>query len=667
MRWQPKYAAGFRADLFRNGAYGGDKEKVISGVGQYNTTFDLCAGLLSLLILVSMLVRHRTRSPRARVFMVMVLVHCIASFSELGTGVLRNTGNTLGTMPDVVTAVAHLSYVSVEFLLALYILHLTGRIYGLSRARQMLLLFPEIIYVCCLILPWIRSEMFYYDEAGVYHRGILYNIYILVVIFYAAYCMIVLLCYRRVIRHDFVYAIGLYAGYGLGMLSEVISPYLRISLFIQALFVAGCMVLLGGEGEALDSETGVYSYNTLIKDMRTLFGAHYSTYVIAVKLQHYNYYNVNLGVDTTSDILRMIGEWLDSKSRERVQVYRGGNSEFTVLCYNSGAEEAKALAEEIRRRFEHPWQYKRMTIFVPAQVWLTSVPDKVRTEGQLAIFITSKYDYRIPAKHVYLADEMKDEERRASVELAILRALEHKSFEVYYQPICDAKANKIHSAEALIRLKDPELGMISPEEFIPIAEKSGIIGQIGEFVFETVCRFLSEETAIQYGLQYVEVNLSTVQCMDTDLGKRLEEIATKYNVSPDRINLEITETAMIYSEDTMTQVMEDLSQRGFTFALDDFGTGHANYSYILKFPFRLIKVDKSFLWSLPERPENVIIFDNMLQLARGLKRQVVIEGVETPKQCSMLVEKGVDYLQGYYYSRPVSEKLFLDYLRSYNS
>ena len=635
--------------------------------GQYNVTFDFCAGCLSLLILASILLRNRLHSARARIFTTMVLVLCVAAFTEFATGVLRNTGHTGGFAAELITAISHLSYVSVEFVLAMYFLQLTGRVHGLSRARRMLLGGPEIIYICCLALPWIRAEMFYYDEAGIYHRGDLYSIYVLVVAFYAAYCLVLLLCYHKAIRHDFVYAIGLYAGYLLGMLSELESPYLRASLFIESLFVAGCTLLLGGEGEAMDLGTGVFSYYTLTKDIRTLFGARYSTHVIAVKLRHYNYYNVNLGVDTTENILRMIAAWLDTKSKENIRVYRAGNSEFAVLYYNSSEESAKALAEEIRQRFDDPWVCSRMSISVPAQVWLTRVPDKVQTEGQLAIFITAKYNYRIPVDQVYMADEMKDEERRIAVELAIQRALERETFEVYYQPIYDTKAGIIHSAEALIRLKDPELGMISPEEFIPAAEKNGTIGRIGEFVFESVCRFLSEGTAVQYGLEYVEVNLSTVQCMDKELGRRLSEIAAKYDVSPSRINLEITETAMIYSEETMTQVMRDLSCRGFTFALDDFGTGHANYSYILKFPFRLIKVDKSFLWSLPERPENRIIFDNMLQLIRGLKRSIVVEGIETREQRDMLTEMGVDYLQGYYYSKPVPEELFLDFLRRYNT
>ena len=163
--------------------------------------------------------------------------------------------------------------------------------------------------------------------------------------------------------------------------------------------------------------------------------------------------------------------------------------------------------------------------------------------------------------------------------------------------------------------------MISPEEFIPVAEQTGMIAQIGDFVFTEVCRFLSSGAPQHAGLQFVEVNLSVVQCMNTQLPERLLSIAEGYGVSTSEINLEITESAMVYSMNTMRSVMEELTKEGFSFALDDFGTGRANLSYIQNFPFRIIKVDKSFLWAEGESEDNHVIFENMLSLIRAWKRR----------------------------------------------
>ncbi len=636
--------------------------------GRYNLNFDLCAGVLDLLLLISLLNKRNTRSSRVRIFISMLIFMIVAAFGEFGTGVLRNTGHGFGAFPVALTAVAHFSYITVEFVLALYVLELTGRAKGLSNARIMLLAAPEFIFTMSLILPWLRESIFYYDESGIYHRGMLYNIiYVSVVVFYSLYCLAIILWYRKVIHHDFVYVLGLYIGFLFSLLCELISPYLRASIFIQSLFLLGCTLLLGGEEQAADRDTGLYNSYELKKDIQKLWGTGYSTCVIAVKLQHLNYYSVMLGAETMHGVLKIIGDWLQQiTAADRMNGYRAGNSEFALLLYNADQDAAMNLAEDIRERFTRPWFCHGISVTIPAQVWLTEVPEKVKTERQLNFFIDAGYNSKLPMGRVYVADEMKDEERRIDVEMAVKRALENGGLEVYYQPIYDSRTGKIHSAEALVRLHDPVMGMIPPDEFIAVAEQTGTISQIGEFVFESVCRFLSEGRAQFYGLEFVEVNLSTVQCMDMGLAKRLAAIAAKYDVPTSSINLEITESAVIYSEWMMKQVMQELQEEGFSFALDDFGTGHANYSYILNYSFRLIKIDKSFLWALNTKPENGVIFENMLQLIRGLDRKAVVEGVETKEQRDLLLEQGVDFLQGYYYSKPVPEKEFLTYLGKFN-
>ncbi len=640
---------------------------MIYPIGRYNLNFDLCAGFLDLLLLISLLRRRNLQSKRIRIFVGMVVLMIFAAFGEFSTGVIRNTGYTEGLLPELVTAVAHFSYISVEFMLAMYILQLTGRGHGLSGARLLLLSAPEVIFTAALLLPWLRSNIFYYDEAGLYHRGSLYIIYVLVVAFYTLYCLALIILYRKAIRHDFVYVIGLYCGFLVSLMLELTGPYLRASIFIQSLFLAGCTLLLGGEEGAADQETGLYSTWSLSKDMGTLFGTKYSTYVIAVKLQHFNYYHVTLGAGTMHGVLSEMGRWLREQKNSHMGMYRAGNGEFVLFLYNAKEETAKVFAEMVRERFQESWSWQGMSVTVPSQVWMTQVPEKVKTEGQLAVFAEAEYNERLPRGSVYYADEMRDEERHIAVEMAVKRALERESLEVYYQPIYDTKADRIHSAEALVRLTDPELGAVSPEEFISVAEQTGMVSQIGEFVFEKVCAFLADKRAERYGLEFIEVNLSTVQCMDTGLARRLADLAAKYDVSPSRINLEITESAVIYSEETMKQVMQELLNYGFRFALDDFGTGQSNYSYILNYPFHLVKIDKSFLWATDKNAQNRVIFENMLDLIQRLDRKAVVEGVETDAQRSMLLEHGVDYLQGYYYSKPVPEELFIDYIRTFNT
>ena len=259
------------------------------------------------------------------------------------------------------------------------------------------------------------------------------------------------------------------------------------------------------------------------------------------------------------------------------------------------------------------------------------------------------------------------EERYKRVAQAIGDARNTDRLKVHYQPIYNSKTGKIHSAEALARLKDPELGMVFPDEFIAVAEQTGDIAWIGEYVFGHACSFLASGGGDAYGLKTMEINLSTIQCLDPELPQKFSSIAASNHISPAHINLEITETAEVYSKAGMFNTMENLIKAGFSFALDDFGTGYANYSYLVNYPFQLVKVDKSFLWEAGKSPENRIVFENMLQLIEKLGKKAVVEGVETKQQLDFLIGAGVDYLQGYYYSKPIPGKQLISCIKEHNS
>lgn len=229
----------------------------------------------------------------------------------------------------------------------------------------------------------------------------------------------------------------------------------------------------------------------------------------------------------------------------------------------------------------------------------------------------------------------------------------------------DRKKKDIDSS-LLIRLKDQSMGYISPEEFIPIAEKSGMIMQIGEFVFETVCRFIQEKQLTDYGLQYIEINLSVVQCMQENLAERLTEIMKKYHVAPAQINLEITETAAAHS-DMLENNIKILHKQGIEFSLDDYGSGYSNTDYLFRFPFRIVKIDKTILWEAFKNEKAMIALRNTIRMIKELGLEIVVEGVENQEYVDYLTEQHCDYLQGYFYSKPIPDRDFLELLRRENA
>lgn len=260
-------------------------------------------------------------------------------------------------------------------------------------------------------------------------------------------------------------------------------------------------------------------------------------------------------------------------------------------------------------------------------------------------------------------DTIKDKNYRKEVLALLTRAVHTKAFNVVYQPIWSTKEHCFASAEALVRLQDcGDLGFISPEIFIPMAEEQGMIDEIGSIVFEKVCSFAAENKLWEKGIHYIEVNLSGMQSVDPSLPAQLSSVMEHYGIEPKFINLEITETASIDGGELLDANMRRLRSLGCHFSMDDFGTGYSNLSQMAKVHFELVKLDKSLIWpAFGESPEEaMVILNSCIAMILQLGANIVAEGVETEEQAKFLAEHGVRYLQGYFYSKPVPGEAFLE-------
>lgn len=246
------------------------------------------------------------------------------------------------------------------------------------------------------------------------------------------------------------------------------------------------------------------------------------------------------------------------------------------------------------------------------------------------------------------------------VNRALEKAVHGEGLEVFYQPIFSTKENRINSAEALVRIRDEELGLIYPDEFIWKAEADSSILFLGQRVFEKVCEFIKNNNMKQLGLSYIEVNLSPVQCMRKQLAEEFKEVTFRYGVDPSYINLEITESGNTLSN-VIQENMEALTFYGMSFSLDDYGTGFSNLISIFSMPLKIVKVDKSIVWQYFKGNRQVLT--HVLDIFKASHLEIVAEGVETKEMVDELTRLGVDFLQGYYFSKPVSEREFLEYMK----
>ena len=287
---------------------------------------------------------------------------------------------------------------------------------------------------------------------------------------------------------------------------------------------------------------------------------------------------------------------------------------------------------------------------------------------QILGYVSGEYVFTQSSPNLVIDDEIVNRMvYRNSVEEIVREAVRDKAFDVYYQPILCVKEGRFKSAEALVRLKRPDSeGYISPEDFIPVAEKCGIIQEIDDLVFEKVCSFIARENLPGLGVATIEVNLSGNEAVDRQTYSRLMRKMEKYHIPPKFINFEITETAYINNDDVFKENVHKLKELGSSFSMDDFGSGYSNLLELLKMDYVLVKMDKEFIWNCldKDKPENMRMLEYSIGFLKDYGLHILAEGIETVEQAKILIEKGVEYLQGFYYSRPIPESEYIEFLKA---
>lgn len=352
-------------------------------------------------------------------------------------------------------------------------------------------------------------------------------------------------------------------------------------------------------------------------------------------------------------------------------LFRTEDREFTLVFDNHGAlENAYHMVSE---RFKNGWLEKRFSsvpLYLEPQYIIMPTASVAKSADELIGFL--KYFRAHVSKasdnNVMIIDEAMMARKRAREEMmsALISAMNEDRVEVFFQPIYSTKEKRFVSAEALVRLRKPDGAIIPPGLFIPIAEETGIVAQLGEIVFEKTCRFIKENDIEQYGIRYIEINLSVVQCENAKLAKNCIDIMEKYKVKPPLINLEITETASAGMKKTLMKNMQELIDYGVEFSLDDFGNGQSNLNYIVDMPVQIVKFDRDMTQAYFKSEKARFVLQAAMKMVHDMHLEVVAEGVETQEQFEVLEAMGVDYIQGYHFSKPVEERLFIEFLKTHN-
>ena len=386
--------------------------------------------------------------------------------------------------------------------------------------------------------------------------------------------------------------------------------------------------------------------------------------ILSLDIDRFQQVNDSLGHSQGDHVLREVGQRICSCVGEADTVARWGGDEFLVLLPGKTAAEVSEIANCINGELQPAIVLENgRELFVACSMGIAEYPRNGRDLDTLinsavnavtAIKEHGGNDYRqfVP-QHNGLSDD------RLALETALRHALEHKQFELYYQPQIDVVSRKVVGLEALLRWHHPVEGMIPPDRFIPLAERTGLIVPIGKWVLEEAC---TQALAVP-GLK-MAVNLSARQFHQQNLVQVIQEVLQSTGLPPADLELEITESALIYEVESAIATMSELMDLGVNISLDDFGTGYSSLSYLKRFPIDTLKIDKSFINEVTTDPDSEVIVNTIIAMAHSLKLKVIAEGVETEEQLAMLRARNCDQAQGYLFSKPLPFQETLKKLQS---
>lgn len=632
---------------------------------------DYSAFLIELLLLITLFLRTRKSSNKRGGFFLLLLVSIMSVVYDICAVWLDNRGS--GAV--ILKYVLHAGYIILRNLIPLvfgtYIISVTDTWHLIKKKSLTSVIF--FAPYCCVALLTAISPLthwvFYIDTNAndAYTRGPFFFILYVSAVFYTVFCVFYAIKYYKVLTAErFIPLISIAPSLIVAVIVQFIYPTVLCEMVSTALCLLGIMLTIEKPEEKIDNITGLYKSNYF---MSTLIQAGEVAKPLSVVLinitnhsalrSYLSFSNMDLLVQIISRRLTAVGVHLNIKP----DIYDLENGLFAAIISDDEISYGARFATHVHDTLKHDYNINHLSVTSLCNVCLIKIPDDTSKIDEIRLVIKDFRKLKYTGDVIMASSLIKNNDYAVNINIeAILnQAIENNEFQVYYQPIYSNEEKRFNSAEALIRLITKEYGFIRPDLFIPMAEETGHIHQIGMIVLDKVCEFIASDDFKKLNLDYIEVNLSTVQCMDGDLVDKIMSVLDKHGVTPSQINLEVTETASAFLQSNMLSNIEKLHDLGFSFSLDDFGTGYSNMVRIASLPLHIVKLDKSFTWT-ENNPDLELILKNTINIVKKMEMKIVVEGVETEEMLKKFQDYKCEYIQGYYFSKPLPTHDFVKYI-----
>ena len=642
-----------------------------------NIYFDLCSIPIFLLVLGSMHMRRMNRGRANRTFIVLNALSLMCAVADLcSEGLSRYLPLSPGlVLTGTLFSYAYLALRNASLVISfMFLFYITRTDYQIrSRRNRLLVWLPYGVLVLALVQNIFTHNVFTVTPEAGYQRGpmiiVLYAVAALYGIANTAYTVY---CRRYLERHKWLALLSVFALSFASVLIQLLKPRLLLEMFFSSIGILLMLMTIMRPEERVDASVGVLSWPSYREDLRNILISRQQVDIAVLLMANAEQVRAFLGDERYTTYVSQVADEIRRLCRRdglMAELYFEWPGTIYMILEDAQDrlnDAVKTYLVEVRERTRG---FEDMGARFDPRICLIRCPNDLSHLKDILNLGHKFPQLGASGQTVVRASDIvksRNFDVVNNMEEILSQAVADRRLEMYYQPIYNVREQRYRSAEALVRLRDERYGMISPAIFIPAAEALGLILPIGSIVLDLVFRFISEHDLEALGLSYVEINLSVAQCMQPDLPDELRRLQKKYSIRPEQVNLEITETTFNSISDTVERNLLELTKMGYSFSLDDYGIGYSNIQRLSRLPLSIIKIDKSMVDGMFTH-NGWVIMQNTVRMMQGIDKALVVEGVETREESEALAGMACEYIQGFYYSRPLPEDAFIRFLAEHNA
>ncbi|MBR2707182.1 MAG: EAL domain-containing protein [Mogibacterium sp.] len=636
--------------------------------------FDLCSIPIFLLIIYACFVRRMTTSRAERLFLMVNVLSLICAVLDIWMEYVVNPvpitegAAALGMWISFTYKLLHnLSFV---FYL-LFVFVITRTLHRLrSRLSRIAVWTPFIVLAVFLVQNFFTRNMFTVTAEGGYSRGpLLILVYIVAGIYGFAGMFYTIYCRKYLENSKWAALLSVYLLIFAAVIAEFFYPRLLVEMFAIAVGVLLVLNLVMRPEETMDGYVVIRTRRAYENDLRNSILSGDNFQIVIVQMENASEIRSYLGEHRYYTYMNEIVDeirQLYASNHIHIEMYFERPGIIYLILDDPDFDVSSVVSVFIEGVYSRTKEFMDMGVQFEPRICTIRCPEEMGDSSEILELGRTFTMLGSPDRIIYSASELKkhpDFNSIVHMDEILNRAMTEDSLKVLYQPIYNVREKRFDSAEALSRLVDRVYGTISPALFIPAAEANGLILSLGEKILESVFRFISANDMDELGLSTVEINLSIAQMLQPKLPEVLRGLQEKYSIDPARINFEITESMFDNLSDVIVRNVDQLSEAGYSFSLDDYGTGYSSLQRMSKYPMRLVKIDKSMTDEVLTDSGNVIML-NTIRMMHDIHKKLVVEGVETEDAKNAVSGMSCDYIQGFYYSKPLAKEDLIEFLRT---